>query len=536
MIFITVPRVVLLPSGSHPLASSEMSRRARRRGRTRAAGGAWAPRIAIGLILGSVVAAALLFAAIRGYLHSDGFRQFLSAKASRAAGVDGRFSPFRWDGLAVNTDAFEASGGGAIRKLKVEGMHTEVGLGGLTRGFWELRESRVRRLEAWLAAGDGPAGPTAAPTAVPGSAAASPGESGWLPEGVLLAGLDVQEILVGTRLEAGPLTLRGMRLRAEPAGPRGAYAVETSGGTVALPYAWVPELRLSNTRSRWQDGRLYLQGFEASLWGKGRLEGTGEWDSGSRGFTVEGEARDVTCADLFNDDWAKRFTGDVVSDFTVAKPGDGGTTIARGHLAISRGILTALPVLDTLAAYADTSRFRVIHLSEAATDWSWRRDEWRFTKLVIASEGLVRLQGDLTLRGRELDGRFLLGLAPGTLASIPGAETAVFVRGDRGLMWAPLRITGSLDDPQEDLSERLVAAAGARMFEVIPATGEKVLRFSRGILGQAVGEAPAKVVEQGVEAVGKGVDVVRQGAGLVGGLLGVDPAPESEPPPRKDPP
>lgn len=518
-----------------------MSRRARRRGRSGATGSGWAPRIAIGLILGGVVAAAVLFAAIRGYLHSDGFRDFLSAKASRAAGVEGRFSPFRWDGLAVNTDAFEAAGGGAIRKLKVEGMHTEIGLGGLSRGFWELRESRVRRLEVWLDPG-GEESAVASPAAASGARGAiSPpagGGSAWLPEEVLLAGLDVQEILLGAQLKSGPLTLRGMRLRAEPDGARGAYAVETSGGTIRLPYQWLPELRLSNTRSRWQDGRLYLRKVEASLWGKGRIEGTGEWDGGTRGFTFEGEARDVTCADLFSEDWAKRFSGDVVSSFSVIKAGDGDPVVARGNLAISRGVLTALPMLDTLAAYADTSRFRVINLNEASTDWSWRRDELRFTRLVLASEGLVRLQGDLIVRGRELDGRFLLGIAPGTLASIPGAETVVFVRGDKGLMWTPLRITGTLDDPKEDLSDRLVAAAGARMFEVIPETGEKVLRFSRGLLGAALGETPAKTVDQGIKAVETGVEqgvgAVRQGVGVIEGILGVGSAREPDPPKQEE--
>ena len=34
-------------------------------------------------------------------------------------------------------------------------------------------------------------------------------------------------------------------------------------------------------------------------------------------------------------------------------------------------------------------------------------------------------------------GRFRLGLAPGTLSTIPGAETDVFLPGERGLLWTP---------------------------------------------------------------------------------------------------
>src|SRR5690606_27622081 len=113
-------------------------------------------------------------------------------------------------------------------------------------------------------------------------------------------------------------------------------------------------------------------------------------------------------------------------------------------------------------------------------------------------------EGDLTIRGDNLEGRFRLGLAPGTLASIPGAETDVFLPGERGLVWAPLRVSGTLDDPQEDLTDRLIDAAGARMFEFLPESGLKVLKFTETI----VGDRPLKAVRDGMRAVEKGVEVI----------------------------
>jgi hypothetical protein len=138
------------------------------------------------------------------------------------------------------------------------------------------------------------------------------------------------------------------------------------------------------------------------------------------------------------------------------------------------------------------------------------------SKLVLASEGLVRLEGDIHIRGRDLDGNFNLGLAPGTLVSIPGAETRVFSPGPHGLLWTPLRITGTLDDPKEDLTDRLIAAAGLRMFEVIPETGEKVIRFTRSV----VKDAPGKVIDQGGRILEKGSDIVNDVGGVLDGILG----------------
>jgi hypothetical protein len=185
-------------------------------------------------------------------------------------------------------------------------------------------------------------------------------------------------------------------------------------------------------------------------------------------------------------------------------------------MVILNGTLTALPMLDALAAYADTRRFRVLTLNEARTEWRWKDGGLLLSNLALGSEGLVWIEGSLEITGRELDGSFRLGLAPGTLAGIPGAETHVFSPGERGLLWAPLRISGTIDDPQEDLTDRLVDAAGMRMFEVIPETGEKVIRFSRSILG----DAPIKVVDQGARIIETGAGIVEGVGGVIDGFFG----------------
>ncbi|RYD31705.1 MAG: hypothetical protein EOP87_14220, partial [Verrucomicrobiaceae bacterium] len=74
---------------------------------------------------------------LRSYLHGEGFRKFLSTKVGRAAGVEGEFSSFRWDGLAVDTDSFDATGSGPLARLRADGLHTEIGFGGVSRGVWE---------------------------------------------------------------------------------------------------------------------------------------------------------------------------------------------------------------------------------------------------------------------------------------------------------------------------------------------------------------------------------------------------------------
>lgn len=482
-----------------------MSRRSRRR--RHADGGGWLGKAVIGLILLGVLAAGVLYAMVRGYLHSDAFRRFLSEKASGLAGVSGEFTPFRWDGLAVDTAAFDAKGTGMVKGVRLEGLHTEVGVGGVSRGVWEIQGSRVQRLDVTLDASAGL--PVAAPTVVEKKVSPAPAKGpGWLPTEVELHGVDVRDVSVRALLEQGPASASGMRVRVEPGGAKSAYRIDVADGSVRTPFGFLPEIRLDRAKLRWQDGSVFLNSFSAGAWKEGRVDATGEWDGSTRQYTVSGDVSGVKCGDLFNEDWSKRFIGDVVSDFSLGNPS--GEAQAHGKLKVLNGSLTALPVLDALAAYADTRRFRELALSEARTGWNWKKGEIFLSDLVLASEGLARLEGNIFIRGRELDGTFRLGLAPGTLANIPGAETDVFAPGERGLVWAPLRITGTLDDPKEDLTDRLVAAAGLRMFDVIPETGEKVIKFSRSLLG----DAPVKALDTGAK-------VIEQGAGLVDGVGGV---------------
>lgn len=498
-----------------------MSRRSRRKNPT--ARGGWFGKIIVGLLTFTLVAAGVGYAMLRSYLHSDSFRKFLSAEASDVAGVTGEFALFRWEGLALETDSFEAKGDGVVTGLRADRLHAEVGFGGVGRGVWEIKGASLKRLDVSVDATK-TAEETLTAEVHRDSRKPAP-KASWVPRDAELQTLDVGDVTVNATLNEGPATASGMRLRVEPGGTKNSYRAEVLGGTIHMPFKILPEIRLDRLRLRYQNQRAFLTDGTLLAWKNGRIECSGEWDMDTHQYTLEGGASGLTCDDIFSETWAKRFTGDVVSTFSMNN--SSGSPAARGKLAIQGGVITALPMLEALAAYADTRRFRVLNLNEAHTEWHWKKGELALTDFVLSSDGLVRLEGSLTIRGRDLDGLFRLGLAPGTLATIPGAETDVFIAGERGLLWTPLRITGTLDDPKEDLTDRLIAAAGLRMFDQIPETGEKVIKFSRSVIG----DDPNKAVDQGVKIIEKGTGLIRDASGIFDGLLGgksADELPEDQ--------
>ena len=73
------------------------------------------------IVLGALVllATGAAYLGLRSYLQSDGFRKFLSAQVSKVAKVDGSFAPFNWDGMAVKTERFDATGKGLVSDIVV---------------------------------------------------------------------------------------------------------------------------------------------------------------------------------------------------------------------------------------------------------------------------------------------------------------------------------------------------------------------------------------------------------------------------------
>jgi hypothetical protein len=115
-------------------------------------------------------------------------------------------------------------------------------------------------------------------------------------------------------------------------------------------------------------------------------------------------------------------------------------------------------------------------LQELSGNYEWTRDLLKITNLVAESKGLLRLEGSCTIaEGGRLNGSLRVGVTPQTLQWLPGSRERVFTVAQNGYVWTDVRIGGSLQNLQEDLSSRLAAAVrdetiyqGKRLIEDIP--------------------------------------------------------------------
>ncbi len=482
--------------------------------------GGWLVKLAVLFLVLAIGAGAVGYGLIRSYLHSDSFRVLLSDKVSKALEVEGAFGPLRWDGLAARTDRFEGVGDGDLLAIRADDIRTEIGLEKFRNGYWLLKDSVVRNLEVTIdARSDEDVPPHVDPDVEPPAMPDAKPARAWFPSEIRYDKVDVENLSATLVLNDGELLLRNHRLRARDVPEIDAIDFSVRGGTVTTHLAWLPEMRLREIKARHQDETVFVTSAEFGVFESGILDATGQWDGAEKDYAFQGSARGIHCADLLNEDWARRLTGRVLLDYSLMSHPDGPR--ARGSLEIRDGVLTALPLLDTLSAYADTQRFRTLTLHEASADWTWAGGRFVFTNIRLASEGLARLTGTLAISEEgDLDGSFRIGLAPGTLSRIPGAETVVFQPGDHGLLWTTLRVDGTIEKPREDLTGRLITAAGMRMLEILPETGERVLRNTRTLLRDLPQNAADLIGGGGNKENGNGGGIIQDAGKLLEGIFG----------------
>ncbi len=419
-----------------------------------------------------VVIAGLLGARawVEGFLRSDDFRHFLERKTSAALRADAHLQPLRWQDTEVFTEALDATGnsGSPFAKLTVEQLRARFDLHALWRRTWRVDGIEVERFAATLGNAHPVAPDTAAAAEVQPSAPSDEGQGRGF-----LAGL------LPSRVEVGAVTVKdfsllwntgrvaGTRLTARPRdGGTQNWDIDGSGGQ--LEEAHFPTVRLTDFNVKSSAHEVFITRATGQSDGGGRLDLSGRQGlDGDRALDLTADFDGLPVQPFLPADWRARLHGNATGNVHVTGSangvhanGDGGDWHARGHIELHDGQLEALPLLDELAVFTATERFRQTALQRGRADFVWTPGGVTVSGLLVESEGLLRIEGGFTVRGDQMDGTFQVGVARGSLRWIAGLGARVFDQPERdGYMWTTTHLHGPVRHPSEDLTPRLVAAA-----------------------------------------------------------------------------
>jgi hypothetical protein len=160
--------------------------------------------------------------------------------------------------------------------------------------------------------------------------------------------------------------------------------------------------------------------------------------------------------------------------------------IVSGKLSLDNGQLEALPVLDQIATFTRLQQFRTLKLTRASADFRQENQRITVQNFVAESVGLIRMEGAFTVQNGMIEGAFEVGVTPSSLQWLPGSQERVFTQTRGGYVWTPMRLTGPLDKPEEDLSPRLAAAAKGAIIDGVENGVRGTIETGKGVIKGAL--------------------------------------------------
>lgn len=418
---------------------------------------------AVTLIVLGVIGVLVGRAWIDSYLRSERFRHFVARKVGATLRAQGEFAPFHFAGSSFHSDAFTARGTTAawFSELRLDQVRAEVSARRFFERVVQIDQATVERLDIRLEGTRVELDESAAPLAKPSSSRTS----GWLPNRVEISSGAIREanLAWGTRAENSG-TVRGTRLAIAPRGD--AWRIDGHGGRIehaALPPLDVASFNLQYTKPKDGAGQLTVESAELRQGASGSVSVTGEVRFGD-GLDLRGRLSGIDVKPLLAEDWRARLHGRLGGEIDVVTRA-GGKPVVTGKIELADGQIEALPVLDQIALFTRLQQYRRLALSKCSADFRHENNLLTVTNFVAESRGLIRVEGAFTIVDSTIDGVFQVGVAPSSLQWLPGSQERVFTTARDAYVWTPMRLTGPVRKPSEDLSPRLVAAAEGAIIE-----------------------------------------------------------------------
>jgi hypothetical protein len=518
------------------------SRRRRRREVHRPKGQRWL--VAIAMVFITLLAAYFsLTVWLDGYLKSDRFREWISARISDQLKATARIDGVSWRGTSAFVSSFEAAGSpeASFATLTANDIRADLNAGAIWDRAWHVERVQIARASLQFpSAIPDTTDPAAAP---PATTEPTDTQSGFLssilPNRVVLGPIRTDSVSLDWKSADASATARGMTVEIKPSDDDGFVLASGTGGTVKTSFLPATPIEIEDFDASWQKGEARLDSFRASA-ANASINGEATVRTASNPPQLDARVwiAGLELAGVIPPDWLKRLSGTARADIRLTgNPLEAERLACSGSASLAKGLIEGLPILQIIARKTRNESFVRLVLKEARTDFTRTPDgDWLLEKLLVDSPGLLRLKGSAAVGAKEtLSGSLLLGIVPGTLRYLAGAEQEVFLpiekanlsaaerallsAEDAGLLWTRLTLGGSLANPSEDLSDRLARAwFNATVDEVLGMSMEGAVKAAE-TASRAASDAASAFLEKSPEAIDKGADLLRKGAATGGGIL-----------------
>ena len=150
----------------------------------------------------------------------------------------------------------------------------------------------------------------------------------------------------------------------------------------------------------------------------------------------------------------------------------------QGSLRVQEGRVRSLPFLQKLASITGKKSIEELELNECSAEVDWDGPTVEIRNIAVEDKGKFRIEGLVSVREKSLGGAIQLGVAREYLEWLPRAEE-IFASERGGYLWTTVHLSGTIEQPQQDLSPRIIEALKESPGDV----SRLVFRLAFGVTG-----------------------------------------------------
>lgn len=402
------------------------------------------------LIVLLVCAFAFLSPRLTTFIESDKFRAEMEKETAKGLHFpDGHYEPIKRTGTwTAESAGFHANDGRkALRSIEALGISAKFNPWGVFLRRWQLDYVHVQSGEVGIQVYE------PKPEPLPAKA--------WyaifLPNRVYLKRVESEPVDVTWRFREKRAGFFGTRLLITPHGRDFEYQAR-EGELKMSPF---PGLRLQHTHLLITKTLLTL--YNLDLHSKNRATGVvhAEGKAGTRedksvDFKINLDGMPLN--EWLPNEWREHVEGEAICNIHwTGKNTKFEASQGEAALRVENGRVNGLPFLEKIATLTGEKELEHIKLNLCKLDLEWRYPKTHARNLLVEDKGKFRAEGNVTIEEKELGGAIELGVAPHLLDWLPKAEE-VFPYKHDGYLWTTVHLSGTIDEPQQDLSPRIVDA------------------------------------------------------------------------------
>ena len=405
--------------------------------------------IAIFFLIAIAAGVAVFFSPLlTRYVEGDAFRIAMEEETAKGLHFpQARYAPIRRTGaFTASSDSFGADNGQkAMKSLDAYSVTAKFDPWGVFLRQWRFTDVHVQSGDVEIQIYE----------AYPESVRPKPWFAIFLPNRVYLEKIESEHANITWRFHGERAGFFGTQLFITPNGRDFEY-VATGG---RLKMAIVPDLDLRRTHLLITKTLLTVYDLDLASDSHSeesiRVQGRAGL-SQDKSIDVKANFNSVPIRQWLPAEWKGRVKGSAFGDIRwTGKDPKLESSSGEGSLRIDNGQVDDVPLLNKLAEVAQKKSFERLDLNECSLAFTWHYPEIDIKDITVEEKGKFRIEGDISVNRRVLRGTIKLGLTREYLDWLPNPEE-VFSRRSSGYLWTDVHLSGTIDDPRQDLSQRII--------------------------------------------------------------------------------